>query len=288
MKIIPGLTDDKTCNLIENYLDKNYQDIGNIVELGTFLGKVTHTISKFLKNKNHNKKLYTYDNFVWNFNHKKKFPEIKKNVNECFLDLSMENVNSENTVFRKTLIENLDYNEGDIEILVLDAPKNYNELVNIFQKLSKYFIPNKTKIIFLDYFISIKYDTQLFINFIHKYVKYNFYEKELAIVEIEKNISEINFLNKKKTQKKIFQKAEDIENFFCDLFNKIPDDKKKILSILPALCYYENGYYIKSFNYLLRAKCYVQKKYVLIKYMIKRYKFLNLFLLYIYLRGRFY
>ena len=123
---------------------------------------------------------------------------------------------------------------------------------------------------------------------VEDYIDVEFYGDELVVVEIKKNMNNIDYLEQEKKLKKKFKNRKNIQIFWLNLFEKIPENKKKILSILPALFYYKNNFYIESFIYLLKEDCYVQKKYILIKQMIKKYKILNIFLLFLYLRGKFY
>tara|TARA_B100001248_G_C27012086_1_gene288117 strand:- start:4 stop:312 length:309 start_codon:yes stop_codon:yes gene_type:complete len=82
---IDGLSDDKQIQEIYLYIKNNFLSKGEIVELGTFLGKVTKTILDAVPKK-FDGRIYTYDNFVWNFNHNRKFPHLGLTKNQNFLD----------------------------------------------------------------------------------------------------------------------------------------------------------------------------------------------------------
>ena len=82
---IDRLSDDKQIQEIYLYIKNNILSKGEIVELGTFLGKVTKTILDAVPKK-FDGRIYTYDNFVWNFNHNRKFPHLGLAKNQNFLD----------------------------------------------------------------------------------------------------------------------------------------------------------------------------------------------------------
>ena len=87
---IDGLSDDKQIQEIYLYIKNNILSKGEIVELGTFLGKVTKTILDAVLKK-FDGRIYSYDNFVWNFNHNRKFPHLGLIKNQNFLDYVKKN-----------------------------------------------------------------------------------------------------------------------------------------------------------------------------------------------------
>lgn len=240
---IEGLSNDKQIEEIYLYIKNNFLSKGEIVELGTFLRKVTKTILDAVP-ENFDCKIYTYDNFVWNFNHNRKFPHLGITKNQNFLDYVKNNINSEKIIFKKQLIEDLKWEEKKIELLILDSPKNFDEINDVFFKLSPFFIENVTKIIFLDFSISIKYDTQIFLDKIADYFLIKISTNGFAYCEYKKKLS-LNKFDKFKIIKKM--KKEDIILFWNNFFKKIDYYQQKRLSLLPALHLYENKNYIKAF-----------------------------------------
>lgn len=281
---IDGLSDDKQIQEIYLYIKNNFLSKGEIVELGTFLGKVTKTILDAVPEKFEGR-IYTYDNFVWNFNHNRKFPHLGLAKNQNFLDYVKKKIDSKKIIFKKQLIEDLKWEEKKIELLILDSPKNFDEINDVFFKLSPFFLENITKIIFLDFSISIKYDTQIFLNKIADYFAIKFSTNGIAYCEYKKKIN-LNKFDKFKIIKKM--KTEEIILFWNNFFKKIDHNQQKRLSLLPALHLYENKNYIKSFQHILFKNVYVQKKYILIKYMIKRYPLLIPLLIFQLFRGKFF
>ena len=279
-----GLTNDKQVDEIYSYIKNNFVSKGEIIELGTFLGRVTKTIVDAVP-KESDRKIYTYDNFIWNFNHNRKFPYLGLSENQNFLDYVKRKVNSKKVIFIKQLIEDLKWDGGFIELLILDSPKNFDEINDVFFKLSPFFLENITKIIFLDFSISIKYDTQIFLNKIADYFSTKFSTNGIAYCEYKKKIN-FNKFDKFEITKKM--KTEEIILFWNNFFKKIDYNQQKRLSLLPALHLYENKNYIKSYRHILFKNVYVQKKYILSKYMIKRYPLLIPLLIFQFFRGKFY
>lgn len=279
-----GLTNIKQLKEIYSFIKNNFKSKGDIVELGTFLGKTTKTLLEALPY-NSKRKIYTYDNFIWNWNHKRKFPRVRLNINQNFLEYVKKKINSKKVIFRKSLIEDLKWNGGCIELLVLDAPKNFDELNNIFFKLSPFFKTNITKIIFLDYSISIKYDTQLFLNHISKNFLVEVSSKGIAFCRYKQRLNIIKSNNFKLIRK---MEADKIFKFWDRVFKSIDNNMRIRLSLLPALHLYDNNYFLKSIQFVLFKNVYVQKKYVFIKYMIKRYPILYPFIVINLLRGKYF
>ena len=279
-----GLTNDKQVDEIYSYIKNNFVSKGEIIELGTFLGRVTKTIVDAVPEE-FDRKIYTYDNFIWNFNHNRKFPYLGLSENQNFLDYVKRKVNSKKVIFIKQLIEDLKWDGGFIELLILDSPKNFDEINDVFFKLSPFFLENITKIIFLDFSISIKYDTQIFLNKIADYFSTKFSTNGIAYCEYKKKIN-FNKFDKFEITKKM--KTEEIILFWNNFFKKIDYNQQKRLSLLPALHLYENKNYIKSYRHILFKNVYVQKKYILSKYMIKRYPLLISLLIFQFFRGKFF
>ena len=284
LKKFYGQTNLAQCIEIYFFVKKNFKGHGDIVELGTFLGKTTKTITEALPD-NFNNKFYTFDNFIWNWNHKRKFPFVKLDLNQNFLDYVKKKVDSNKVIFRKGLIQHIEWSSNNIELLILDAPKNFDEINDLFFKLSPFFKKNITKIIFLDYIISIKYDTQFFLAKISD----NF------LIDISKNgiayctyIKEIDFEKFGAFSEEKKMKLINIKLFWDDKFNTLNENLKKKLSLLPALHLYDNKNYLDSIKSVISKDVYVQKKYILIKYMFKRYPLLVPILIIQYLRGKYF
>lgn len=266
------------------FIKKNFKSKGDVIELGTFLGKTTKTICQALP-ESYLGKIYTYDNFIWNSNHKRKFPRVKLNVNQNFLDYVKNKINSNKVIFKKGLIQEIDWDGNYIELLVLDAPKNFDEINDIFFKLSPFFKKNITKIIFLDFNISIKYDTQIFLDKISGNFLIQISKSGIAFCTY---VKEIDFKKFGKFLEIKKMKSKDIRFFWDKNFKSINDNLKKRLSLLPALHLYDNRCYYKSIKFIFCKNVHVQKKYILIKYMIKRYPLLIPVLLVQFLRGKYF
>lgn len=279
-----GLTNINTLKEVYSFVKNNFNSKGDIVELGTFLGKTTKTLLEALP-KNSKSKIYTYDNFIWNWNHKRKFPSVKLDTNQSFLEYVKKKITSKKVIFNKSLIEEMKWNGGCIELLVLDAPKNFDELNNIFLSLSPFFKINVTKIIFLDYSISIKYDTQLFLEHISKNFSVEISSNGVAYCRYKQRINILKSNDFKLIRK---MKSDEISKFWNKVFKNMDNKMRRKLSLLPALHLHDNNYFFKSIKYVFFEDVYVQKKYVFIKYMIKRYPILYPFIIINFIRGKYF
>lgn len=279
-----GLTNFDRLLEIYLFIKKNFESKGDVIELGTFLGKTTKTICEALP-KDFEGKIYTYDSFIWNWNHKRKFPKVGLKVNQNFLEYVKKKINSDKVIFKEGLIQEIDWDGNYIELLVLDAPKNFDEINDIFFKLSPFFKKDITKIIFLDFIISIKYDTQIFLNKISGNFSIDVSKNGIAFC---KYIKEINYEKFGKFDEVKKMKHTEISFFWDKTLNNLNDKLKKKLSLLPALHLYDNKNYYRSIKFIIGNNVYVQKKYILIKYMIKRYPLLIPILIIQYLRGKYF
>ena len=284
LKKFDGLTNLNQLIEIHLFIKKNFRYKGDIIELGTFLGKTTKTITETLK-KNSSIKIYSYDNFIWNWNHKRKFPNIKLNLHQNFLEYVRKKVNSKKVIFKKGLIEDIYWQGKIIELLILDAPKNFDEINDIFFKLLPYFQKDITKIILLDFIISIKYDTQIFLSKINDNFSIEISKEGIAYLKYKKKINYKKFqtFNKEKRAS-----LKEINFFWNRMFNTFSEPVKKKLSLLPALHMYDNKFYLDSIKFIFSKNVYVQKKYIITKYMLKRYLLLIPSLIAQYIRGKYF
>ena len=269
-----GQTSNEKLNEIFNYLKIQFKDKGNILEFGTFLGKVTYSLSLIQKEKLIQNKIFTYDMFIWNKLHQKKFPNLNIKIGSSFLEKTKSIVSNKNINYVEGDIENFNYQDPSIiEVVILDAPKNFREIKAIFQKLNNKFLPNVTKVIFMDFFLPTKYDSIVFLYLLKTYGKIKFSKFENVFFELEKNI-DLTQLNIKKISQENYNS---INKFILSVENEKSRHKLNLPMIL--LSYNLCGFFstiLKIFctNELLR-----NKKYVLTRSFFKRYYVIYPFIL---------
>lgn len=106
-------------------------------------------------------------------------------------------------IFKKGFIEDINWHGKTIELLILDAPKNFDEINNLFFKLLPFFQKDITKIIFLDFTISIKYDTQIFLNKISDNFSIEISKNGIAYLKYKKKIDYEKFQTFNKEKKPV-------------------------------------------------------------------------------------
>ncbi len=269
-----GQTSDEKLNEIFNYLKIQFKDKGNILEFGTFLGKVTYSLSLIQKEKLIQNKIFTYDMFIWNKLHQKKFPNLNIKIGSSFLEKTKSIVSNKNINYVEGNIENFNYQDpAIIEVVILDAPKNFMEIKAIFQKLNNKFLPNITKVIFMDFFLPTKYDSIVFLYLLKTYGKITFSKFENVFFELNKEI-DLTQLNIKRISQENYSS---INKFILSVEN----EKSRLKLNLPMILLSYNlcGFFsaiLKIFytNELLR-----NKKYVLTRSFFKRYYIIYPFIL---------
>ncbi len=269
-----GQTSDKKLNEIFYYLKNKFSDKGSILEFGTFLVKVTYSLSLIQNEKLIKNKIFTYDKFIWNKLHQKKFPNLNIKIGSSFLEKTKSIVSNENINYIEGDIDNFNYEDPSIiEVVILDAPKNFIEIKAIFQKLNNKFLPNVTKVIFMDFFLPTKYDSIIFLYLLQTYGKITFSKFENVFFELNKEI-DLTHMNIKKISKENYNS---INKFILSVEN----EKSRLKLDLPMILlnYKLCGFFssiLKIFctNDLLR-----NKKYVLTRSFFKQYYIIYPFIL---------
>jgi len=261
---IPGQISDQNCEKIYSILNQIYSGNGNLIELGTFLGKVTYILQEVCKKKN-NKRVISYDHFKWTKNHSWKFPNLKINIGEETREFIYKYLDKNIVKLEQSMHDKINYRGDKIEILILDAPKNYDDLKKTFQNFQDFFLNQKTYIFFLDSYYPKKIDFFLFCyNFKDCFDFYFLNNFVYAKFKTKLDFS----INKKKDV------TDQIILFWKDLKNKIGEINFKELSIFPALHLYHLSLYKESIRYILFNDNKLNNKYIFNRYFVKKYAIL--------------
>tara|TARA_Y100000591_G_scaffold82183_1_gene69239 strand:- start:185 stop:1051 length:867 start_codon:yes stop_codon:yes gene_type:complete len=269
-----GQTSDEKLNEIYNYLKIQFKDKGNILEFGTFLGKVTYSLSLIQKEKLIKNKIFTFDMFIWNELHQKKFPNLNIKIGSSFLEKTKSIVSNKNINYVEGNIENFNYEDSSIvEVLILDAPKEFEEIKSIFQKLNNKFLPNVTKVIFMDFFLPTKYDSIVFLYLLKTFGTITFSKHENVFFELNKEI-DLTQLNIKKIYKEDYSS---IKKFVLSVEN----EKSRLKLNLPMILLKYNlcGFFSTISKILYTNELLRNKKYVLTRSFFKRYYIIYPFIL---------
>jgi len=269
-----GQTSDEKLNEIYNYLKIQFKDKGNILEFGTFLGKVTYSLSLIQKEKLIKNKIFTFDMFIWNELHQKKFPNLNIKIGSSFLEKTKSIISNKNINYVEGDIENFNYDDSSIiEVLILDAPKEFKEIKSIFQKLNNKFLPNVTKVIFMDFFLPTKYDSIIFLYLLKTFGKITFSKYENVFFELNKEI-DLTQLDIKKIYREDYSS---INKFVLSVEN----EKSRLKLNLPMILLKYNlcGFFSTISKILYTNELLRNKKYVLTRSFFKRYYIIYPFIL---------
>jgi hypothetical protein len=121
---------------------------GAVVEFGTWLGGSTAYLSAGLRGR----VMHCYDHFVW-FGYDNWKSDVKLNDGDDFAHLFLENVEryKVNAVIHKTKLEEAEWNDGPVELLIFDAPKRASQLARLLTVFAPNIIPGRTRIVLQDY-----------------------------------------------------------------------------------------------------------------------------------------
>jgi hypothetical protein len=261
-----GQTSNQQVQEIYDYIDLKFQDRGTILEFGTFLGKVTYCLSIIQNKKKIKNKIFTYDVFLWNTSHKKKFPQLNIKIGQCFMQKTKSIVSNDSIHFIKGDIDKFIYNDYSlIELVILDAPKNFDEIKDILLKINNKLIPGCSKIIFMDFFLPSKYDSILFLYMLKNYGKISFSQFENVFFELDKKI-DLDILNPNLIKKSDYFLIE-------DFLTKIENKSNLIKLQLPMLLlnYRLFGFFSTIRKIFATNQHLMFKKYVFSKSFLKRF-----------------
>lgn len=151
---------------------------GQVVEIGTWLGCSTLHLAAGLRDGGRRvggqvAKVHAFDDYTW-----RPGMEVKTNINlefgESFLPFFIRNTAplAAHITATAASVAQLGWPreearaEDRIEILVVDAPKSWKGVRNLFQQLSPYFIPGKTIITFQDYLLFPSFEIAMFVAYL--------------------------------------------------------------------------------------------------------------------------
>jgi hypothetical protein len=173
---VPGMIDLETMKYYK-WLGKNLSGIGDIVELGSWMGRSTCSIGEGLHSNRSfiNRKLHVFDSFVWDtwmikFMDRKLQNSYGLKVGESFLRIFLLNVSpfirfiephvcvifqpSEIHDFRKNNSHNIPHIAwygAPIELLIYDMGPDIDKINAVWEVFQPYFISGKTIVVFQEY-----------------------------------------------------------------------------------------------------------------------------------------
>ena len=122
--------------------------IGEVVEFGTWLGASTAYLSAGLRGRT----MHCYDNFLWYEDDNSK-SDVKLKEGDDFFPLFSQNMQryGVSLVVHRADIANFTWNDGPIELLIIDAPKQAADFAKLLGVFAPSLIPGRTRIALQDY-----------------------------------------------------------------------------------------------------------------------------------------
>ena len=175
-------------------------------------------------------------------------------------------VSNDSIHFVKGDINKFIYSERSlIELVILDAPKSFDEMKDIIFKINNKLIPGCSKIIFMDFYLPSKYDSILFLYLLKNYGKISFSQFENVFFELNKKI-DLDNLNLNLIKKSDYLL---IENFLTKIENKSSLIKLQLPMLL--LNYRLFGFFSTIRKIFAINEHLMFKKYVFSKSFLKQF-----------------
>lgn len=140
--------------------NKYYQEIGEMVEVGTWLGGSTACLASGLTDRNSQQLLTCYDNYIWTKSYESKAGGLRLQDGADFQPVFNKLINQRFNNVRsfKSCLSEICWTGKPIEILFLDAPKNKEDMINAVKIFFPVLIPGVSTIIFQDFFYAPAYE----------------------------------------------------------------------------------------------------------------------------------
>lgn len=137
-------------------LARSYQGDGAVIEVGPWLGSGTYQIARGLEESGVPWSLTVFDRFKWASLYESRYPEMGLKTGDDFLPLFRKNLKPYIDRIRPIAGEVGEINkllplERDIELLFVDAPKNWQLLRGVLEHVRTH-MPAGSKLVFQDFF----------------------------------------------------------------------------------------------------------------------------------------
>lgn len=243
---VPGMISPQECRYLYHLASELYTGRGKIVEVGTWLGKSTSHIVAGVQHKHPNQKLHCYDNYIWidfyNSHHSKTVSGTPfLNPGEDFLPL-----------FKQYQLQYLDWLEvvkcdmgdikwtgGPIEVLILDAPKRFEEL----HRCLKIFLPHlmdNSIIVFQDFFHSPSYSIPFTLGVLKPHITLDTVVINSSMA-VFKRTSSFSSLMLDFAIHNFKEKPHDQEMVWAKIFSGMPEVLMGVLAVSKAMMHEDLG-----------------------------------------------
>jgi hypothetical protein len=170
---IPGMLSSSECRYYYWLTSVGYSGAGAVVELGTWLGKSTIHLAAGIRDSAYPGRLYCYDSFAWTAQMNKVATERGFNqkiaIGESFQPIFEANIAPvyDNIKVTKTNTQDIKWENGPIEILILDASPKFEDYIATMQIFGPHLIPGVSQIAFHYFLHYSNYDTSMLLSGMH-------------------------------------------------------------------------------------------------------------------------
>lgn len=160
---VPGMIKREEGQYLFWLASQSYTGRGAVVEIGTWLGKSTLHLAAGLRANPHVQDLVCYDHYQWaggaNWATKSN-ANVGREAGEDFMPDFLKNVADYADIIdaRRSKIRDIAFDPGEIEILVLDAPKRAADIAAVLTGISSHIIPGETIIAWQDFMHPVSFE----------------------------------------------------------------------------------------------------------------------------------
>jgi len=177
---ISGMISQEECKYLYMLTSSIFTGCGDVVEIGSWLGKSANYLAAGIANSGFNGKLHCFDDFQWTIGHFVKASKSSYWKNHDYIwpgqsFLSHFEANTakyaECIIPHKTDIKDIGWTGDQIEILFLDAPKQFETLLKTFNVFSSSLVAKSSLLVIQDYLYFPAYPIALFCHGLKDYFK---------------------------------------------------------------------------------------------------------------------
>jgi hypothetical protein len=160
---VPSLTTTEEQCYLYGLVARYYESKGAVVEIGTWFGASAAYLAVGLRDNAHHAALYCFDRFELTSSEIDHLNEqdfiFDLSIGDTILPLVQQHLENiyPNIVLQKTEIEQISWDGTPIELLHLDAPKRWTDIVKILEVFGPSLIPGSTVLCIQDFCVPRAY-----------------------------------------------------------------------------------------------------------------------------------
>jgi len=246
----PGMIGEEECKYLYMLTSSRFAGCGDVVEIGSWLGKSANYLAAGISRSGFDRKLHCYDNFKWTTGH-----AIKANKKGYWDDhdyikpggnfLSHFEANTSKyggcILPHKTDIKDIAWTGGPIEILFLDAPKQFETLLKTFNVFGSSLIADSGLLVIQDYLYFPAYPIALFCHGLKEYFKplHCLTEGSTVSFSVEKKIEDLGTLRALYDYRQWTDTQHD--RAWDEILDQLPPNSRNKLSLGRVLSLYDRN-----------------------------------------------